>query len=214
MTLRIEQLAFERNRELLFSDVDFTLQPGEIMQIRGANGCGKSTLLRILAGYIEPPFGHIFWQNQSIHTQRDLYQQQLSYLGHQNGIKPYLTAYENLKLACDLANYPTNQTSLLSILSSMGLGHAAETQAIALSAGQTRRLALARLKHAATRLWILDEPNTALDHAGQTILVNLLKTHTAQGGIAIVATHHELTGIEQTQIWHLSSSLQNSRETA
>src|SRR5438046_786881 len=102
MTLLIKNIAFERNYQFLFSQVHCELQAGEILQIRGENGSGKSTLLRILASYLEPHEGNISWHGKCITLHRDTYQQQLHYIGHQNGIKPYLTVYENLELTSAL----------------------------------------------------------------------------------------------------------------
>ncbi len=192
MTLCISQLAFERNNEPLFHPIDCTVSTSEILQVRGANGCGKSTLLRIFAGYISPEMGTIFWQGKNIFQQRDEYIQQLCYIGHQNGIKLHLTVSENLKLICALANQKIPHSSFKKILHTMQLENIEHTQAIHLSAGQKRRLALARLLLMNTRLWILDEPMTSLDQAGQTLIADLLNQHIAQGGMAVVATHHDL----------------------
>lgn len=203
MTLCIQHLAFERNDTLLFREINCELHAGEMLQIRGANGCGKSTLLRILAGFIRPEIGTILWQGKNIFQILDDYTQQLAYLGHQNGIKPYLTVYENLELNCALSGIKIQPELLKTVLRTMKLLHAQDTQAINLSAGQKRRLALSRLQLARkARLWILDEPTTALDSSGQNLLADILKRHLTQGGMAIVATHHEL-GVESRTL-HLS----------
>lgn len=145
MALSIQQLTFARNDMLLFEEINCELHEGEILQIRGANGCGKSTLLRILAGYIQPEKGTILWQGKNIFQSLDTYTQQICYLGHQNGIKPHLTVYENLRLSCALSDVEIQHEQLKNVLVSLNLEHAEETQAIHLSAGQKRRLALARL---------------------------------------------------------------------
>ena len=187
----IDDLAFERNNRFLFSNINCSLQAGELLQIRGANGSGKSTLLRILAGYIEPQTGKILWQGQSITEQRDTYQQQLHYVGHQNGVKPNLTVYENLQLNCALIGIPAAPAHLYKIIERIGLINA--TQTSQLSAGQTRRLALARLLLQPAPLWILDEPTTALDSQAQEFLLTILNEHLKNNGIAIVATHQDLS---------------------
>lgn len=192
MTLRIHHLSFERENELLFSGIHDELKPGDILQVRGDNGCGKSTLLRILAGYIQPETGDVLWQDKNIFKTLDTYTQQLGYLGHQNGIKPNLTVYENLKLSSALSGLKIKDDSVKAILRNLNLEHALDTQTIYLSAGQKRRLALARLQLSPARLWILDEPTTALDHSGQQLFADLLKQHVIHSGIAIIATHSDL----------------------
>lgn len=204
MALWINNLAFERNNELLFKEVHCQLNPSEMLQIRGPNGCGKSTLLRILAGYIQPEIGIILWQGKNIFQQLDEYTQQLCYLGHQNGIKPYLTVYENLKLSSALSGKKISHERLKKVLRTMRLAHIENTQTMHLSAGQKRRLALCRLQMTSARLWILDEPTTALDSAGQALLTDTLKQHLNQGGMAIVATHHDL-GVSEIKTLEFSA---------
>jgi len=191
MALSIHHLAFQRNNKLLFSDISFGLEAGEMLQVRGENGCGKSTLLRILAGYIYPETGRVLWHGKNIFQHLDDYSEAITYLGHQNGLKPHLTVYENLKLAVALSGIKMQSDALKNILHVMKLDQSEKTQAVYLSAGQKRRLALARLQLIPARLWILDEPATALDHAGRHLLADMLKQHLACGGMAIVATHHD-----------------------
>jgi heme exporter protein A len=190
--LVIQNLGFERNNIPLLDQINSTANAGELLQVRGANGCGKSTLLRLLAGYLEPHSGAIFWQNQSITEQCDTYQQHIHYVGHRNGIKPILTVTENLKLLCALNQIPFHAATIKTVLTKMGLQHAADKQACHLSAGQLRRLALARLSLNRSKIWILDEPTTALDTTGQAVLTDLLTEHLTDGGLAIIATHHDL----------------------
>ena len=121
MQLTIHHLSFERNNILLFNQICCALQPGSLCEIRGVNGSGKSTLLRILGGFIEPQEGAICWEGVSIFKQRDLYQQQTCFIGHQNGVKPYLTVYENLALSCLLAGSHPPKASLETALAEIGL---------------------------------------------------------------------------------------------
>jgi len=186
--LIIQDVSFERNNQLLFSGINCSLQSGELLQIIGTNGSGKSTLLRILAGYLEPLSGIISWQDESIFAQ-DEYQQQLHYLGHQNGIKPYLTVAENCHLYCALTRH---NIEIDFALKKMGLSSIKHQQALRLSAGQLRRLALARLLIKSAHLWILDEPTTALDLEGQHLFAELLQQHLKQGGLAILSSHQDL----------------------
>jgi heme exporter protein A len=197
MTLSLNQIEFERNNEYLFHSVSFTQKAGEMLQINGANGCGKSTLLRIIAGYLEPQQGDVVWEGKSIFRQLDDYQQQIHYVGHQNGLKLQLTVIENLKLISALHIKKPVMSQLTDILEQLGLTHLIDTQALYLSAGQKRRLALARLLLTPRKLWILDEPTTALDSLGQLLLTELLAKHLSEKGIAIIATHHELGMREQ-----------------
>ncbi|HSW68836.1 MAG TPA: cytochrome c biogenesis heme-transporting ATPase CcmA [Gammaproteobacteria bacterium] len=199
MSLNIHDLAFSRNHEILFRNIHCTLSLGECLEVRGANGSGKSTFLRIIASLIMPETGVIQWMGKNI-SQQDDYPGQISYLGHQNGIKPYLTVYENLKLNCALTHKKIPGNTLIQILNQLNLAEVQNTPAIYLSAGQTRRLALSRLYLTDARLWILDEPTTSLDSFGQNLLTDLLTQHLTQDGIAIIATHHDL-------------SLKNSRKT-
>ncbi len=202
MTLAIDQLTFERNDTLLFSEISFALKSGEALEIRGENGCGKSTLLRIIAGYIRPEIGSITWQHKNIYHHPDEYAMQISWLGHANGIKSQLTVLENLKLSSALSEIKIEDDILKIILRKMKLENLTNTQALYLSAGQKRRLALSRLLLAPTRLWILDEPTTSLDHAGIEIFTDMLHQHLSQGGMAVIATHQDLK-IQNMQTLHL-----------
>jgi heme exporter protein A len=190
--LQIEDLTFLRNDVMLFRNLSCSLGAGNVLQILGKNGSGKSTLLRILAGYMQTECGNISWHGKSIREHRDVYQQQLHYVGHQNGVKQNLTAAENLQLSAALRDTACTSGHVKNILEQVGLSHAANTEASRLSAGQGRRLALARLLLNPAPLWILDEPTTALDSAGQLLLQTLLKQHLATQGLVIVATHQTL----------------------
>lgn len=200
--LSAHALAFERNNQFLFENIQFSLKSGELLQLRGANGSGKSTLLRMLAGFIEPHQGEIHWQDTSVLDQLDIYQQQIHYVGHQNGTKPYLTVQENLKLNNALQGKQFSSNQLHHALEKIGLSHLSERPAANLSAGQARRLSLARLLLQSAAIWFLDEPTTALDTAGQTVLAELLTTHLKHNGIAVVATHQDLPFISHSQtLW-------------
>lgn len=181
-------LSFKRKHHVLFSNIQHSINPGEIIQIRGHNGSGKSTLLRILAGFIEPHQGRVTWNGVCISQNRDDYIENMIYIGHLNGIKPYLTVYENLSLICALAGYKSKKLNI--IIKKVGLD--ADIQARFLSAGQQRRLCLARVLITSSVIWLLDEPHTALDDEGQTLLNTLLIEHLANQGIAVIATHQAL----------------------
>lgn len=203
MTLAVNKLAYERNDLPLLSNIDIRLQKGELLQVRGANGSGKSTLLRILAGYIEPQEGSVLWKETCVLQQRETYQSQIHYIGHQNGIKPYLTVYENLQFYLAMYHLPASSNTITSALKQVELLSVIDSYTLTLSAGQQRRLALARLLLRSCALWILDEPTTALDVSGQQLFTHLLIQHLAQGGIAIVSTHHDFQLPDNTQILQL-----------
>ena len=187
-----KDLTFEPNNRLLFDRLHGELNPHEILLVRGSNGCGKTTLLRMLAALIEPHTGSISWQSKCIFKNRDSFHQQLHYIGHQNAIKPSLTVYENLQLYSALAAIKFDSNHAIHVLKKAGLDHLRDALASHLSAGQLRRLSLARLLFNPQPVWILDEPMTALDLAGQQWLNELILEHLTLSGIAIVATHQQL----------------------
>ncbi|MES2219146.1 MAG: cytochrome c biogenesis heme-transporting ATPase CcmA [Pseudomonadota bacterium] len=195
--LQIDSIAFERNYCWLFSGISTTLSAGETLLVQGMNGTGKSTLLRMLAGYIEPAQGDIFWRQKSIRKLQMDYQQQLHYLGHQNGLKPTLTVMENLRLNMALAGKKFAATAAQQILEELAIANLAKQTVNQLSAGQCRRAALARLLLNPCQLWLLDEPTTALDVEGQAVLTRFMNQHTTHGGIIVLVAHQELgvTGI-------------------
>lgn len=191
--LCLHNIAFERNHHYLFAKLNHTFNPGNIVQVRGQNGSGKSTLLRILAGLIEPHEGKITWNGQCIIRHRENYIESVNYLGHSNGIKPILTVYENLSLHGTLAGLQPTPEELNHSIKKAGLALVAHTRTQNLSVGQLRRLCLARLILKPAKVWLLDEPTTALDSLGLELLNNLLREHAANHGITIIATHQPLT---------------------
>jgi heme exporter protein A len=194
--LQLNNLFFERNNSFLFEKINCSLQSGEALQVRGANGSGKSTLLRMVAGYIPAEPNTLLW-NQLCFSKLENFQQQVHYIGHQNALRAGLTVFENLKLYCALSG-TNNFSRIQPACERVGLSPYTQTFAGLLSAGQRRRLALARLLLHVQPVWILDEPTTALDLAGIALLNELLQNHLHQGGIAIVATHQDLTGQTKT----------------
>ena len=186
--LEIRNLSFGRDDVPLLRDLQFSLATGQILLIEGGNGSGKTTLLRILCGLLEPWTGEIRWQGRDIRTCYPDYLRTLSYVGHGNGIKLGLTPMENLAIARELAA-TDGQTDLAGILRSIGLAGHLDAPARSLSAGQRRRLALARLLFSGKRLWILDEPLTSLDEAGRNMLKSLFNEHLAAGGAIIMTSH-------------------------
>ncbi|MGD8784053.1 MAG: cytochrome c biogenesis heme-transporting ATPase CcmA [Thioalkalispiraceae bacterium] len=191
-----EKLSSEKQDRWLFKDISFKIEPGQLLHIKGANGTGKTTLLRILCGLTTPDNGKIYWGNKPILKQRDQYHTQLSYVGHHDGIKQDLSVEENLKVAAVLAQGKQTQPRLYNldqVLNKMGLIKKKTSFAHALSAGQRRRLALARCLLNETSIWVLDEPLTALDSQGTQLVEEMVRQHLERDGIAILTSHHVLS---------------------
>ncbi len=193
--LSAENLSAEKQDRWLFNDLAFQLEPGEMLHLRGANGSGKTTLLRILCGLTTAEQGEVHWGGKPIKQQRDEYHSQLSYVGHTDGIKQDLSVSENLKVAAVLARGKQQKPKPIDInqtLMDMGLNKKKHTFAHDLSAGQRRRLALARCLLNETSIWILDEPLTALDKHGVGIVEDMINAHLQRNGMAIVTSHQDL----------------------
>ena len=190
--LEARELLCERDERTLFSGLSFTLNAGEWVQITGSNGAGKTTLLRLLTGLSRPDAGDVLWQGQPLHQVRDSYHQNLLWIGHQPGIKTRLTALENLHLY----HRDGDTAQCLEALAQAGLAGFEDIPVNQLSAGQQRRVALARLWLTRATLWILDEPFTAIDVNGVDRLTQRMAQHTEQGGIVILTTHQQLNVAE------------------
>ena len=186
--LEARELLCERDERTLFSGLSFTLNAGEWVQITGSNGAGKTTLLRLLTGLSRPDAGEVLWQGQPLHQVRDSYHQNLLWIGHQPGIKTRLTALENLHFY----HRDGDTAQCLEALAQAGLAGFEDIPVNQLSAGQQRRVALARLWLTRATLWILDEPFTAIDVNGVDRLTQRMAQHTEQGGIVILTTHQPL----------------------
>ncbi len=189
--LRVHDLTCIRDDRILFEGLSFELAAGELLQIEGANGAGKTSLLRLLCGMGWAEEGHILWQGRDIRSNQLEYMKNMAYMGHMAGVSGELSVTENLVLSQRLRHTQAIMTTAQAI-QEVGLGAFAANRVRTLSAGQTRRVALARLLLSAARLWILDEPFTALDKQGRMLVQRLLSNHMNQGGMAIVSTHHPL----------------------
>lgn len=189
----VTQLSCVRQSRLIFSKLSFALNPGEALLVEGANGSGKSSLLRLLAGLAAPEGGDITWEGHCIQALGSEYWQALHYLGHSNGIKSGLTVMENLRLSQQLAASAGPKPDIDSVLSELQLGAAKHTAAKFLSAGQKRRIALAKLALFHKTIWILDEPLTALDAATQEWFLTQLQRHLQHGGIAVISSHQPIS---------------------
>jgi heme exporter protein A len=181
-----------RGDRLLFSDINFSLLPGNVIQLTGANGSGKTSLLRIICGLLTPAEGEIRWQGTNIKSLGEEHSRSLTYVGHRNGVKEELNPIENLRIANGLAGNSLTPAAAKSALEKIGLTGRDTLPARLLSEGQRRRLALARLITSGAKLWILDEVLTSLDRSAVAIMKKLIGEHLQNGGMAIIATHQEL----------------------
>ncbi|WP_339425348.1 cytochrome c biogenesis heme-transporting ATPase CcmA [Pseudomonas proteolytica] len=185
-------LACERDLRMLFEHLELRLAGGDMVQISGPNGSGKTSLLRLLAGLMQPTAGQVRLNGKPLHEQRTELARNLLWIGHAAGIKDVLTAEENLSWLSAL-HHPATRESIWQALAAVGLKGFEDVPCHTLSAGQQRRVALARLYLDGPPLWILDEPFTALDKQGVAQLEEHLALHCEQGGMVVLTTHHTLT---------------------
>lgn len=176
---------------MLFERLDLQLHAGDMLQIAGPNGSGKTSLLRLLCGLMQPTAGEILLQGEPLATQRDELARRLLWIGHAAGIKGLLSAEENLAWLCAL-HRPASPEKIRAALAAVGLRGFEDVPCHTLSAGQQRRVALARLHLDPPPLWILDEPFTALDKQGVAELERHLAQHCEAGGLVVLTTHHTL----------------------
>lgn len=184
-----EALACRRGERLVFSGLSLRLAAGAAMIVTGANGSGKSSLLRLLATLLRPAAGRLLWGGAAIAADPGPYRASIHYLGHLDAIKPALTPRETLEF---WAGQRARRSAIGEALEALGLDRVADWPCRWLSAGQRRRLALARLVAAPAPVWLLDEPAAALDHDGESRLATLIAAHRAAGGRVVVATHQPL----------------------
>ncbi|MDI5935884.1 cytochrome c biogenesis heme-transporting ATPase CcmA [Halomonas kalidii] len=199
MPLRLEarELACERDDRWLFEDLDLDIRAGEIVRVEGPNGSGKTTLLKILSGQLTDYRGELFWNGMPMRRARGDFLASLLYLGHAPGIKAALTPLENLAWYQALAGEAGDERARLVALEGVGLAGFEDVPTGQLSAGQQRRVALARLDLTPRPLWVLDEPFTAIDRDGVAALEARLVAHARAGGCVLVTTHHELRAIDE-----------------
>jgi len=184
--LEARGLAYARNDEPIFGPLDFALHPGEVVLIEGDNGSGKTTLLKLLSGLLEPTSGAVLLNGAALTVAR--LSQQVALLGHLLGVKMELSTLQNLRFAVGLGGIRTGITPQLA-LASVGL-EGYEDQALrSLSAGQKKRVALARLLLVPAGLWLLDEPYANLDREGMELVNRLLELHARRGGAALITSH-------------------------
>lgn len=187
--LSLVNIACERGETRLFEGCHLTVESGQWWQIEGHNGIGKTSLLRVLAGLATAAEGEVLWNGAPILQQRDEYYAHLFYLGHFAGIKPELTAWENLRYYQKIQGLPQDDDMLWHALAKVGLVGREDLPCSYLSAGQHRRVALAKLWLTDATLWILDEPFTAIDKKGVVELISHIEQHCEQGGMCIFTSH-------------------------
>ena len=188
-SLTAEKLACVRGDKRLFEGLNFRVSAGQALAVEGANGAGKTSLLRLIAGFLTPAAGRITVKTaRGENDEAEERGKSVGWLGHLDGLKPQLTVIEQLNFFAHLYR----QTADAALLEQVGLQRQADLPCRYLSAGQRRRLALARLLAGKRPLWLLDEPFAALDTAGQALVGQLMARHCGDGGIIIAATHDPL----------------------
>jgi heme exporter protein A len=190
--LRGSNLSCIRGERRLFSALDFELAGGEWLHVQGENGAGKTTLLRALVGLSPPAEGEIRWRGEPVGKLGEDYRREMLYLGHHGAVKEDLTPLENLKLAAALDGRTLDERESLAALHRFGLKGREELPVRVLSAGQKRRVLLARLVTRNALLWVLDEPFTALDVKAVDMLSALIGEHLQNGGLAILTSHQAM----------------------
>ncbi len=193
MSLSTQQLSLVRGERSLLHDVNMQLQDGDALRVAGENGSGKTSFLRILAGLALPGSGKVEWQGQDITRLREQYHVHMLYLGHAQGVKDDLLAWENLVLAARLQGVRVSEDHAFATLQRLGLAACADLPVRALSQGQRKRVSLARLHLGMpAKLWILDEAFTALDVASVAQLIACIDTHLQAGGMLVYTTHQDV----------------------
>ena len=190
--LKLDQFFCEREGHPLFNPVTVSIEPGDIIHIAGPNGAGKTTLLRALCGLFDEWSGNLYWQGRSMRAPDYDVRAQLLYLGHAPGVTKALSAAENLRWAFGVRGECTD-FSISEALDKVGLAGYENIPCHQMSAGQLRRVALARLYVTTTKVWLLDEPFTAIDKKGVAQLETLLHTHVSNGGMVLMTTHQSLS---------------------
>ncbi|MGO2341372.1 cytochrome c biogenesis heme-transporting ATPase CcmA [Vibrio litoralis] len=191
--LEVRDLTAIRDDRELFESVSFSVSAGDLVQVEGRNGSGKTTMLRIITGLGDSEAGKILWKGVETHKDRDAFHQDLLFIGHQTGVKKELTAFENLSFYQKLnGSTGVTEDDIWMALAKVGLAGKEDIPAGKLSAGQQRRVALARLWLSRHPLWILDEPLTAIDKQGIKVIEALFMEHTQNGGMVLFTTHQDM----------------------
>ena len=184
-----DNLTCFRGERVVFGGLSFAVEAGQALVLRGPNGSGKSSLLRMMAGLLQPFTGAVQWHDGPIGDEPDQHHSRLHYVGHADAVKPVLTVSENIGFWAALR---TTSPNVSAALSAFGISGLADVPGRFLSAGQKRRVNLARILAAPATLWLLDEPATALDANAITALQSAIAQHRADGGMVIASTHQDL----------------------
>lgn len=182
-----ERLTLIRGERCLMQGVEFALASGELLMIEGPNGSGKTTLLRAIAGLVDPEEGLVQWNNTNVKHDRQAFRANLVWMGHGPGFKGDLTLVENLRFESGLRAMTLYAAERH--FGRLGLSTLTDIPFRALSAGQQRRVGLARMIMTDAPLWLMDEPFTNLDAAGQSLVIEVLQEHLEGGGLCVMATH-------------------------
>lgn len=195
-------LVLWRGETPVLDGVSLALERGELVRIEGENGSGKTTLLRVLAGLVEPDEGEVRFDGEPLPRARDALSAAMLYIGHRPGTSEALSAVENLLASAAVHGHETDTDRIVGTLAELGLGERHDLPVAALSAGQRRRVALARLALEPRDLWILDEPFTALDTYGLDWVRAQLARHVSSGGSALLTTHQplEVPGVNERRL--------------
>ena len=190
-----------RDDRLLFNDLSFAVAESEVLQIEGPNGSGKTSLLRILCGLRLAEAGHVLWQGESIISNREDYYANMVYIGHLPCVKGDLTVLENVRSLLDTRSLSLGNEEIEVALSKVGLASYEDVPGKALSSGQRRRILLAFVELSQAKLWILDEPLTALDVQGVALMESMIMEHKQSGGSVVFTTHHGMQlGCEMSSV--------------
>ena len=200
--LDIINLTCVRGDKQLFSELSFSVEPGTLLFVHGPNGSGKTTLLRTLCGLTLQEEGEIHWEKENVKSLKEDYLRHVSYFGHLNGLKDELTGLENCRFATQLAGVEVSDDEISDVLDRLGVEICQDLPTKVLSQGQKKRTALARFLLVKTKVWILDEPFTALDIHAVDLLLTILGEHVKSGGIVILTTHQEVD-LEGVTVDHL-----------
>jgi heme exporter protein A len=181
-----------RGDRLVFQNLDFEVAPGSALVLEGPNGSGKSSLLRVVSGLLGAAAGELTWQGRPISEDAEGHRARLHYVGHQDAVKPVFTVAENLRFWATMHGGDFPEGGIAGALERLAIDHLADLPARLLSAGQRRRLNLARIVASWAPLWLLDEPTTSLDAASSAMVRDLVAEHCAAGGLVMMATHLSL----------------------
>ena len=199
--LEARNLTLWRGERCLFENLSFELAAGELVHLKGSNGCGKTSLLRVICGLTLPENGEVLWRNTKVLSSRTDFHAEMSYVGHRESLKAELSAEENLIHDLGLRR-DLESGAVQDALTKVQLQNAMTIPSRSLSAGQKRRVSLARCLASKSRLWVLDEPYTNLDIAGRLLVDSMMTNHLRQDGIVLLVAHQD-HGVDHHTIKHL-----------